>query len=36
MIEDNQQDEMLTLRSLNKNSIQNEFDVAHDGSARWL
>jgi two-component system, response regulator len=31
LVEDNPQDEILTLRALKKNSIQNEVVVAHDG-----
>jgi two-component system response regulator len=32
LIEDNPDDEMLTLRALKKNSILNEISVAHDGA----
>ena len=31
LVEDNAKDEMLTLRALKKNNIQNEVIVAHDG-----
>ena len=31
LVEDNPDDEALTLRALNKNSIRNEIVVAHDG-----
>ena len=31
LVEDNPDDEALTLRALNKNSIRNEIIVAHDG-----
>jgi two-component system, response regulator len=31
LVEDNLQDEMLTMRALKKNSIQSEVIVAHDG-----
>ena len=32
LVEDNPDDEMLTLRALKKNSILNEITVAHDGA----
>ena len=32
LVEDNPDDEMLTLRALKKNSIVNEITVAHDGA----
>jgi two-component system response regulator len=32
LVEDNQQDELLTLRALKKNNIQNEVVVARDGA----
>ena len=32
LVEDNPDDEMLTLRALKRNSILNEITVAHDGA----
>jgi two-component system response regulator len=35
LVEDNPDDEMLTLRALKKSNIVNEITVAHDGARPW-
>ena len=36
LVEDNPDDEALTLRALKKNNISNDIAVARDGSRRWI
>jgi len=36
LVEDNPDDEMLTLRDLRKTNICNDITVARDGAERWI